>query len=223
MFRNIWDALKKSPLLDDSFEIMDELHHRTQEMFLLSMRVLMDQKTDPQEIIKMDKEVNKNVQRVRKKVFEYFSLSSVPNIHSGLIMISLVIDYERIGDYAKDLALMRNEFEFEGNLQEEGRDELGRMKDLILLMFDEAHDSFVNMDEEYPTRVTHMEEELKVHYETLKDWTRTKNIKRDEALVEIVSARLLKRIAGHLDNISSSGARPFPKLGFKHGASSWDD
>lgn len=223
MFRNIWDALKQNPLLDDSFDIMGELHHRTQEMFLLSMRALVDQEVDPEEIIRMDKQVNKNVQKVRRKVFEYFSVTSTPNIHSALIMISLVIDYERIGDYAKDLALMRNEFEFKGEFHQTGKDELNQMKDIIAIMFGEAHQSIRKMDESYPTKVTKMEEELKEHYDELKEWTRTKNIERDEALVEIVSARLLKRIGGHLDNISSSGARPFPKLGFKHGASSWED
>lgn len=223
MFKNIWDALKKNPLLDESFDIMDELHHKTQEMFLLSMRALLDQEVDPEDIIKMDKEVNRKVQTVRKKVFEYFSISSSPNIHSGLIMISLVIDYERIGDYAKDLAMLRDEFDFRNELQSRGREELDSMKDLIAIMFGSAHDSFVSMNSRYPTKVTKLEDELKDHYEELRKWTLTESIDRDEALVEIVSARLLKRIAGHLDNISSSGARPFPKLGFKHGASSWED
>jgi phosphate uptake regulator len=223
MFRNIWEALKKNPLIDDSYRIMDELHHQTQQMFILAMKVLIDQKGDPEEVIKMDKEVNKNVQRVRRKVFEYFSLSSVPNIHGGLVLISLVIDYERIGDYAKDLANMREEYDFRDAFHPDGREELHRMKDLIIEMFPEAHDSFMSADEKYPTPVTKLEIQLKKHYDNLRDLTLKKNIHRDEALVEIISARLMKRIAGHMDNIASSAARPFPKLGFKPGASSWED
>lgn len=223
MFRNIWDALKKNPLIDDSYLIMDELHHQTQQMFILAMKALIDQKGDPEEVIKMDKEVNRNVQRVRRKVFEYFSLNSVPNINGGLVLISLVIDYERIGDYAKDLANMREEYDFRDAFHPDGREELHRMKDLIIEMFPEAHDSFMAPDQKYPTPVTKLEIHLKEHYDNLRELTLKKNIHRDEALVEIISARLMKRIAGHMDNIASSAARPFPKLGFKPGASSWED
>ena len=51
MFRNVWDALRKNPLIDESYELMDDLHHQTQEMFLLSMESLVDQKVDPEEIV----------------------------------------------------------------------------------------------------------------------------------------------------------------------------
>lgn len=223
MFKNIWDALRNNPLVDDSYEIMDKLHHQTQEMFLLSMKSLIDQEIDPEEIVKMDKEVNRNVQRVRKKVFEYFSLSTVPNIHGGLTLISLVIDYERIGDYAKDLAYLRNEYEHDPDLTHEVKDLLDQMKDTVSIMFIEAHKSFEGMNQKYPTPVTKLEIELKEKYEELKDILMEGDIQRKEVIVALISARIIKRIAGHLDNIASSGARPFPKLGFKPGSSSWED
>ena len=90
-------------------------------------------------------------------------------------------------------------------------------------MFLEAHDSFVAQNAHYPTKVTKMETRLKEYYNDLRDITLKKDIEREEALVVIISARLMRRIAGHLDNIASSAARPFPKLGFKPGASSWED
>jgi phosphate uptake regulator len=223
MFRNIWDALKKNPLIDDSYRIMNELHQQTQKMYTMAMKVLIDQNGDPEDIMRMDKEVNKNVQRVRRKVFEYFALNSVPNIHGGLVLISLVIDYERIGDYAKDLANMREEYDFREDFHPDGKHELHIMRDIIVEMFPAAHNSFMAPDLKYPTPVSHLETKLKERYDNLRGLTLKKNIHRDEALVEIISARLMKRIAGHLDNIASSAARPFPKLGFKPGASSWED
>lgn len=223
MLKNLWDALRNNPLVDESYEIMDRLHHQTQEMFLLSMKSLIDQEIDPEEIVKMDKEVNRNVQRVRKKVFEYFSLSTVPNIHGGLTLISLVIDYERIGDYAKDLAHLRIEYDHEGEFTHEVKDLMGEMKDKVSLMFLEAHRSFEEMNQSYPTPVTKLEVELKEDYDELKEMLMDGRIKRKEVIVSLICARILKRVAGHLDNIATSGARPFPKLGFKPGASSWED
>jgi len=223
MFKNLWDALKKNPLVDESYEIMDKLFHQTQEMFALSMKALIDQDVDPEEIIRMDKQVNLNVQKVRKKVFEYFSLSSVPNIHGGLVLISLVIDYERIGDYAKDLATLREEYGFTKDLTPDLKNRLNEMRDLISMMFMEAHDSLEKMEEKYPTKVTLHERKLKEIYEDLTERLMDKELTRKEVITALITARILKRIAGHLDNIATSGARPFPKLGFKPGASSWED
>jgi len=223
MFRNLWDALKKNPLMDDSYDIMDELHHQTQEMFLLSMKALIDQDVDPEEIIMMDKAVNKNVQKVRKKVFEYFSLTTVPNIHGGLVLISLVIDYERIGDYAKDLALMREEYGYNKPFTHDVKDSMNSMKDKVSMMFLEAHNSLQKIEEKYPTKVTLLERELKKEYERLVERLMDRDLTRKEVIVALISARILKRIAGHHDNIATSGSRPFPKLGFKPGASSWED
>ena len=102
-------------------------------------------------------------------------------------MISLVIDYERIGDYAKDLANMREEYDFREPFHPDQREELHRMKDIIIEMFPEAHDSFMSPDQKYPTPVTKLEANLKEHYDNLRDLTLKKNIHRDEALVEIIS------------------------------------
>ncbi len=223
MFKNIWDALRKNPLIDESYEIMDQLQHQTQEMFLLSMRALIDQGIQPDEIVKMDKEVNRNVQLLRKKVFEYFSLSSIPNIHGGLTLISLVIDYERIGDYAKDLALLRDEYDFAKPFTHDINDRLNSMKDHISMMFLEAHDSLVVMEKAYPTKVTLRERDLKKEYDSLVERLNDKELTRKEVICSLITARILRRIAGHLDNIATSGSRPFPKLGFKPGASSWED
>ncbi|HHD15521.1 MAG TPA: hypothetical protein ENK47_02315 [Euryarchaeota archaeon] len=223
MFRNVWDALRKYPLIDESYEIMDRLHDQTREMFLLSLRSLVDQEVDPEQIVKMDKEVNRNVQAVRRKVFEYFSMSTVPNIHGGLTLISLVIDYERIGDYAKDLAYMRKEYGFLDPMTHEMKDALKDMGDIISLMFVEAKKSLESLEQKYPTPVTLKERDLKDLYDGLKEKLMKNDLTRREVLVTMISSRIMKRIAGHLDNIASSGARPFPKLGFKPGASSWED
>jgi len=223
MFRNVWDALRKNPLVDDSYEIMDRLHHDTQEMFIIAMKGLVDGEDKAEEVLRMDKGVNRKVQLVRKKVFEYLSMSSVPNITAGLTLISLVIDYERIGDYAKDLALMREEYGFEGDLRDETKEVLEDMKDQISLMMLEAHRSMEKNEVKYPTKVTLMERELKEMYEKVAEAVLEKGYDRREGMVVLISSRIIKRIGGHLDNIASAGARPFPKLGFKPGASSWED
>ena len=221
MFRNIVDALTKNPLLEGAYGRMDEINRITQEMFILSMRVLVDRKNSPREVQMKDKMVNSIVEDIRKKVFEYLSVTTSPNIHGGLVLISLVIDYERIGDYAKDIALMRQEFDFDGDFDPGLKDRMERMEDLISLMFLESHKAMEEAKGKYPTTVTHLEEQLKVEYEGLKRYIASNDLDQPEVLTALVSARIMKRIAAHHDNIASSSVRPFPKLGFKPGSSQW--
>ena len=223
MFKSIIDALTKNPLLDEAYEDLDRINHLTQEMFIISMQVLLDKKPSAKEVLMRDKKVNALVQSIRRKVFEYFSVTSSPNIHAGLVIISLVIDYERIGDYTKDIALMRDEFDFQDDFKTSNKVSLERMEDIISLMFIESHNALEEQKGSHPSKVTKLEEDLKAEYLAMKSVLLDTGCVQNESLTAIISARIMKRIAAHMDNISSSTTRPFPKLGFKPGSSHWKD
>lgn len=221
MFKNILDALTKNPLLDDAYKDLDKINQITQEMFLQSMRVLIDREGSPKEVLMKDKRVNALVQGIRKQVFEYFAVNSSPNIHAGLIIISLVIDYERIGDYAKDLVLMREEFGYEEEFRPWIKDRLEKMEDIIALMFLESRKAIEEASGEPSTKVSKLEGDLKKEYELFKAELLDKGCIQNESLTGLISARIMKRIAAHHDNIASASVRPFPKLGFKTGSAHW--
>jgi len=223
MFRNILDALTKNPLLDEAYRDLDRINHLTQEMFIMSRRALIDQEVPPKEVQIRDKKVNSLVQIIRKKVFEYLSINSSPNIHAGLVIISLVIDYERIGDYTKDIALMREEFDYRDDFRPYIKDHLEKMEDIISLMFLESHKAIEESEGKASGKVSELEESLKEEYNLFKSELLEKGCVQNESLTGLVTARILKRIAAHHDNISSAAVRPFPKLGFKPGSSQWKD
>jgi len=223
MFKSILDALTKNPLLDEAYKDLDRINHLTQEMYIQSMRVLLDREDSCKEVLMKDKNVNALVQGIRKQVFEYFAVNSSPNIHAGLMIISLVIDYERIGDYAKDLALMRVEFRYDEAFKPWIKDHLERMEDIISLMFIESHKAMQDPSGEPSVKVSKLEEDLKKDYELFKADLLDNGCVQNESLTGLISARIMKRIAAHHDNIASASVRPFPKLGFKSGASHWNE
>ncbi len=223
MFKNLYDAIKKKDMLDVSYEIMDNLHEQTYEMFKMASKCAISGEVPEEDLIKMDKEINYMVQMIRKNVLEHFSLSSTPNLHAGLVLISLIIDYERIGDYTKALCRIRNNFHFSGDLDPEIRENLEKMAEAILKMFPEAYS---NIEESYSSKtpkITSFEENLKEEHRELRENILQDYIGKNQALSAAVAASQLRRIAGHLDNIGTAGTRPFPKLGFKPGASSFED
>ncbi|MGA1822315.1 MAG: PhoU domain-containing protein [Thermoplasmatota archaeon] len=223
MFRNIYDSLTKNSLLDESFKIIDKISHQTHEMFEIASESLIVNEIPEEDLLKMDKSVNKAVVDIRRKVLEYFAVTTTPNYHAGMILISLAVDYERIGDYTKKLYDLRNIFDFRDPFNPEVEDILRAMRHDIMVMFPEAYKSLEKKTEKYPNKVTEKETEVRDNYEIVLRRIQKRDISKQEALVAATYSGKLIRIAGHLDNIGSSAGRPFPKLGFKPGSSSWID
>ena len=215
MFKNIYDTFKRSKLMYDSYKLMEDIHNRTHEMFDIAMDSAIDGSEPAMDLIEMDKSINGAVQEIRKKVFEYFSLSSIPNYHAGLVLISLAVDYERIGDYTKSMVYLRKDYDFGNRFHEEVRESLLRMKKRISLMFPEAYRTLEEKKEDHPDIVSTCDMEIKEELDNLISLVLKEDVTKNEAMVAVVMGRMMRRVSGHLDNVGSSGVRPFPKLGFK--------
>ncbi len=139
------------------------------------------------------------------------------------MVISLIIDYERIGDYTKSMCRVRTNFHFRGDFDPEIGEGLIKMMKDIQRMFPEA---YRNIEESYSSKtpkITSFEENLKTVHRELRENLLQDYIGKNQALSAAVAASHMRRIAGHLDNIGTAGTRPFPKLGFKPGASSFEE
>ena len=220
MFRNIYDTFKRSNLMYESYKIIEEIHNRTHEMFDIAMDSSIDDTEPQKDLLLVDKTINSSVQEIRKKIIEYFALSSVPNYHAGLVLISLAVDYERIGDYTKAMVYLRKDYRFEGEFHLGVKESLLKMKRRISRMFPEAYKSLEESNEENPELVSNFDAEIKDELDILIGKVLDEDISKNEALVATMMGRMMRRISGHLDNVGSSGSRPFPKLGFKPSHSS---
>ena len=223
MFKSLYDAISKNSLLDDSFKLIGKLCERTEEMFEIASESFIENEEPEEDLFKMDKEVNSMVQDIRRKVLEYFSMTTAPNYFAGLVLISLAVDYERIGDYTKKLYSLREIFDYHDGINGELAHILRDMRHNIMIMFPEAFRFIEERNEKYPNNVTEHEKKVKRDYERLLERIHDDEVSKEEALAVSKFAGRLVRIAGHLDNISSSSGRPFPKLGFKPGSASWTD
>lgn len=57
------------------------------------------------DIYKLDKDVNRFERDVRRKVMTHLVVSGPADLPSGLVLINVVIDIERIGDCAKNIVI----------------------------------------------------------------------------------------------------------------------
>jgi phosphate uptake regulator len=160
--------------------------------------------------------VNRYEQKVRRKVLKHLAITGGVNIIPGLILTSIVIDVERIGDYTKnimDLAEAHPKKLTCGSFEAD----IAKIEAKVEQLFGQVIPVFKETDKEKARSL------IQDHWWILK--------RCDEILSTLISdgdpelsvsdavstgvyARYLKRITAHLINIASSVVNPFEGIGF---------
>ena len=105
-FKEILNLWKSENLLSQAWDETSEMMSLSHEMFeeaIYNMREGVKRK----KLIKLkkrDKEINNYQKEVRKKVITHFSITkNINEIPSGMVLLSIIIDVERLGDYTKNI------------------------------------------------------------------------------------------------------------------------
>jgi phosphate uptake regulator len=168
------------------------------------------------DIYEMDRMVNQYEKEVRRKVLRHFAITGNVNIMSGLVLTSIVIDIERIGDYTKnirDLAIIHPKRlecgSFDGDVS--------RIETAVAGMFERGIPAFKASDKEAARAI--IEENrwiIKRCDEIVDAFVREeeRTLSSGDAVSAALYVRYLKRIAAHLRNTISSIVNPFEAIGF---------
>ncbi|MFH1424940.1 MAG: PhoU domain-containing protein [archaeon] len=229
LYKRIYDAWKKRPILEDAYNHAADILKRDQYMFnevctaLISGGSTRESSTDEERdiveiITEEDHKINDMARSIRQELLSYLALNSSPDLSSSLVLTSLVIYLERLGDYTKDLAQLTllnapkfRQMTYHGDIE--------KYQKHLMVMFDLTIKAFENGDKVAAMKV--MNENVKLRNETdvlLHKINTDKNIRGREAMTYTLYTRYFRRVAGHLENVASSVISPFPDLGFKHAA-----
>jgi phosphate transport system protein len=169
------------------------------------------------DIYAKDKEVNFHEREVRKKVMTHLAVSG-SDLTSGLILVSVVIDIERIGDYTKniyDLAQRHPKRLHAGSLEPR----LQEVESGVTRLFKDMIQAFKTSDEAMARAIMiNYKQELSAACESISTSIisgEAMDLNAQDAATVALYARFLKRIAAHSRNITSSVVNPFPRLGYK--------
>jgi phosphate uptake regulator len=105
MFKEWLAIFKKDTLMDRAYQRSYLMLDLTREMFSRakeSLRHLEDNQVKV-DIYDKDSEINKYEREVRRNVFNHLTVSGAAKLPSGLALVSIIIDIERIGDYTKNI------------------------------------------------------------------------------------------------------------------------
>jgi len=217
-FRELIELWRTDNLLDQALKDTYAMLGSTQEMFRESVRSL--RKSDSGEmrlnVYERDQAVNKYEREVRRKVLKHLAITGGANIIPGLILTSIVIDAERIGDYTKnimDLAVTHPRKLSSGAFEEQiTKVEIGTGN-----LFDQVIPAFKQTDKAGAKKLID------------ENWWMLKacedivtaliedgdpSISVSDAVATALYARYLKRISAHLINVASSVVNPFESIGF---------
>jgi phosphate uptake regulator len=221
MWRELWRILSKSDtLLDEARAEALGMLDLAQEMFEAVLEGMVEEAHEDclERIAKMDRVLNEQQQEIRTKVFEHLALSKGSDLLDGLILTSIVIDLERIGDYTKNIGeavcLLPAKLNFH-----EHHDLFDSVVARTRELFRKTRTAFESGDPEAAR--DHAE-----FYHGIKDDVdrMLRLILAAEAPDEMVEKwvlglafllRYLKRTAAHLKNICTAISNPFPAIGFR--------
>jgi len=161
--------------------------------------------------------VNKYQREVRRKILKHLAIAGGVNLIPGLILINIVIDLERIGDYTKnimDLAVTHTRKLRCGIYG----DDIKRIEQGVTRMFKQIVPALKASDKKAARRLIESDwwmikrcDEIVTGLIKAEDQTLT----AADAVSTALYARYLKRIAAHLINVSSSVVNPFERIGFR--------
>ena len=217
MFKQIFEIFKSDSLYEQALLECHEMLDIDLEMFNASIDSLRNANTVDIDIYSMDKKINEFERDVRRKVMTHLAVGGKDDIGSGLILVSVVIDIERIGDYTKniyDLAVQHPKKLVAGSFEKK----LVEMENSTKEFLNKAIDTFKDQDIDLARK-------LMTDYKT--DISSASNDivnaivsgTNDELSPEVAGslclyARYLKRIAAHSRNLVSSIVNPFERIGY---------
>jgi Na+/phosphate symporter len=218
MFRKWIAIFKKDTLIDKAYRRSYQMLDRTREMFLKAKESLR-QREDCEiesDIDNQDAEINRYEQEVRRNVFNHLVVGGTENLPSGLVLVSIIIDIERIGDYTKNIVelAMSHPGKLQGGVYEE---DLQKIEEAV-------DDNFIKVRKYFEIGDIESSSQLLKDYEWIPGTCdrnldalvkgNNKDISRSDAVALGVYFRWLKRIYAHLRNITTSIVNPFDRIGY---------
>ena len=219
MFKQIFEIFKSDSLYEQALSECHEMLDIDLTMFKASIESL--RKSDSAdidiEIYEMDKKINEFERDVRRKVMTHLAVGGKEDVGSGLVLVSVVIDIERIGDYTKniyDLAVNHPKKLNGGSVE----DRLEKIEKISYALFEDSIDAFKNQDID---KARGLMEYYKENISSQSDAITTdiilgkvEDLSSGESTAVGLYARYLKRISAHSRNLISSIVNPFERIGY---------
>ena len=221
VFKDIVKLWGSGDLLSQAWDESYKMMMLSNEIFTQAIKYLREgeNKDTIKALKKRDIEINIFQRDVRRKVVTHYAVSQdINDLPNGLVLLNMVVDVERVGDYTKnilDLALNHSNMikseEFSEDLYQVEQEVISRFSKTLEAIHTQDADVARSMMVSYKETLTSVSDNIVngcISGEiTLGDESKTVSL--------ALYARYLKRIGAHLKNITTVLVNPFDAVGYK--------
>lgn len=213
MWKQIFGSGSPSSLVKKAFEDVAQMIDRSATMFDHSVEALLDNQVLTVDLEQMDDVVDEGERMVRRTVLQHLSVDPRNQLVASLILVSMVQDVERVGDFARGfeelVKLARSPRE---GIHAEG---LRTLTNRVRPMFEMCKTAFIEDDAELAKEVIQKHTQLKKSCAEYTQQVAASDLSADMAIVYATGARILRRISAHLSNVASTVVQPYDRI--RHG------
>jgi len=216
MFKNLLNFWKGKDFLAQVFSEFNEMLDDTKRMYEMVCKTLLDNVQEPdlkKKIYGIDKNVNHLQKKIRIRIIEHLSLQPSVDVAACLLLMSVVKDAERLGDYAKNLFEV-TEFlakPIDRTLFSQYFNEVDKK---VLELFEQTKEAFIETDVDVATSTWDYEKKIAKGCDQIVANVAKSNLTVNEAVCFALIARYFKRIVAHLVNIATSVILPLSDLDY---------
>ena len=221
VFKDIVKLWNSDNLLAQAWDESYKMMMLSNEIFTQAIKYLREgeNKDTIKALKKRDIEINIFQRDVRRKVVTHYAVSQdINDLPNGLVLLNMVVDVERVGDYTKnilDLALnhpntIRSE-DFSEDLHHVENEVIERFRKTLEAIHTQDADVARSLMKTYKETLTNVSD-------TIVNGCISGEIRLGDECQTValaLYARYLKRIGAHLKNITTVLVNPFDAVGYK--------
>ncbi len=218
MFKELIDLLRGEGLIASSLKNFTEMMKEVDKMYTTTTQLIFGkfrgkEKDIKQRIYREDIFINKSERKIRKKVIEHLAFQRNVDIASSLIMMSVVKDAERIGDFCKNLYEVHEMYP-EFNKKHKYYNKFYKMSKRVDNLITLTESSFRKSNKIRAKKVMREAHKLGKECDSLLIVLANSKLTAKEAVSLALISRYFKRISSHLGNIASSVIYPVHKIDY---------
>ncbi len=214
MFKWFSEILKSPGLIEEAENIVSDMLEISYNMFQYSMKIVIEKAQEKENIYATDKKLNALEIAVRKKILEHLSINPSQDITPSLVLVTVIVDIERLGDYSKNLIEVSHKYPkpLEGKYIERIKELEGKVQIYFKKTIEIYKEQQETSGKEIMEKLSELVDECQDFLEELIEDT---SLTGKEGIIYSLLVRHLKRVSSHVRNVCSSIVNPFYRLGYK--------
>ena len=220
LFRDIVKLWNSDDLLSQAWDESYAMMVLSNQIFNKAIRYLRENEDLDaiKALKKRDVEINLFQKDVRRKVVTHYAVSqNVEDLPNGLVLLNMVVDVERVGDYTKNILDLALNYP-DTMLAEEFSSELAEIEREVISRFEKTITAINSQDEEVARSLMATYKDVVSSSDNIVNGCISGELSQGSESKSVslaLYARYLKRIAAHLKNISTILVNPFEAVGYK--------